>query len=105
MGLRILYLSIKINDAIKRIVKSYNRKEQETAKKEGREAAVIRDFSPHIFRHTFCSRLCEQDISIKVIQEIMGHADIQTTMDVYAEVSESKKQEVFHELEGKLRIC
>ncbi len=35
----------------------------------------------------------------------MGHADIKTTMDVYAEVSNSKKQEVFHNLEGKLKIC
>ena len=28
----------------------------------------------------------------------MGHKDIQTTLDIYAEVSEAKRQEVFKEL-------
>lgn len=36
------------------------------------------------------------------IQEIMGHADIQTTMDIYAEATEEKKQEVFSNLQGKI---
>ena len=94
-----------INKAIKRIVKVHNKKEHELAQKEGREPFNIRDFSVHTFRHTFCTRLCEHDINIKIIQEIMGHSDIQTTMNVYAEVSENKKQDVFHELEGNLKIC
>lgn len=94
-----------INKAIKRIIKAYNQKEQELAEQEGREPLLIRNFSVHTFRHTFCTRLCENETNVKVIQEIMGHADIKTTMDVYAEVSNSKKQEVFHNLEGKLKIC
>ena len=32
----------------------------------------------------------------------MGHADIQTTMDIYAEATEEKKQEVFSNLQGKI---
>ncbi len=94
-----------INRAIKRIVKAYNKKEQEQAEKENREPILIRNFSVHTFRHTFCARLCENEANIKVIQDIMGHTDIQTTMDVYAEVSENKKLEAFHNLEDKLRIC
>lgn len=94
-----------INKAIKRIIKAHNQKEQELAEQEGREPLLIRDFSVHTFRHTFCTRLCENETNVKVIPEIMGHADIKTTMDVYAEVSNSKKQEVFHNLEGKLKIC
>lgn len=94
-----------MNKAIKRIVRAYNKKEEEQAEKEGREPFSIRDFSVHTFRHTFCTRLCENELNVKVIQEIMGHAEINTTMDVYAEVSENKKVEVFHNLENKLRIC
>lgn len=41
-------------------------------------------------RHTFCSRFCENETNLKVIQSIMGHADIETTMDIYAEVTETK---------------
>ena len=40
--------------------------------------------TPHILRHTFCTRLCERETNLKVIQSIMGHKDIQTTMDIYA---------------------
>ena len=34
----------------------------------------------------------------------MGHADIQTTMDIYAECTQEKKQEVFANLNGKIMI-
>lgn len=44
---------------------------------------------PHILRHTFASRFCENETNIKVIQEVMGHADVSTTMNIYAEVNSS----------------
>lgn len=93
-----------VNKAIKRITESYNALEEELAKAEDREAVMLPDFSCHHLRHTFCTRLCETDTNIKVIQSIMGHADIQTTMDIYAEVTQEKKEEVLHSLEGKLII-
>jgi len=34
----------------------------------------------------------------------MGHADIATTMDVYAEATEDKKQEIMANLQGKIII-
>ena len=39
-----------------------------------------------------------------VIQSIMGHADYSTTMDIYAECSMEKQQEVFADLNGKIMI-
>ena len=39
-----------------------------------------------------------------LVGEVMGHADIQTTMDIYAEVTQEKEDEVLHTLEGKLII-
>ncbi len=62
------------------------------------------DFSAHHLRHTFCTRLCENETNLKVIQSVMGHKDIQTTMDVYAEATEQKKQESFERLAAKLDI-
>ena len=55
-------------------------------------------------RNTFCTRLCENESNLKVIQDIMGHADIQTTMDIYAECTQEKKQEVVANLQGKIII-
>ena len=61
-------------------------------------------FSCHTFRHTFCTRFCENETNVKVIQSVMGHADIQTTMDVYAEVTERKKRESMDNLSKNMSI-
>lgn len=93
-----------INRAIKRIYTAYNEEETAKANKEHREPVLIPHFSVHNLRHTFCTRFCENETNVKVIQEIMGHADISTTMNIYAEATEKKKKEVFKNLEGKIKI-
>ncbi len=90
-----------INREIKRIVDDHNAHEEIVAKREGREPVIIPRFSNHIIRHTFCTRLCENETNVKVIQVVMGHKEIQTTLDIYAGVSENKRQEVFKELNSK----
>lgn len=80
-----------VNRAIKRIIADYNAGEEVAAKKQCREAVLLPDFSAHHLRHTFCTRLCEKETNLKVIQSVMGHKDIQTTMDIYAEATEEKK--------------
>ncbi len=94
-----------LNRALERIRLACNEQEAERAKKEQREPIVIPHFSVHNLRHTFCTRFCENETNIKVIQEIMGHADVQTTMNVYAEATEGKKRESFDNLQGKIKIC
>lgn len=76
-----------VNRAIKRIVDAHNSEEEVNAKKEKREPVMIPRFSCHILRHTFASRFCENETNIKVIQEVMGHADVSTTMNIYAEAN------------------
>ena len=93
-----------INRAIKRIYEAYNAEEVVRAAKEKREPILIPHFSCHHLRHTFCSRFCENETNLKVIQSIMGHADIETTMDIYAEVTETKKYESIQELARKLDV-
>lgn len=93
-----------VNRAIERIRKAANEQEAAQAKKEHREPVEIPHFSAHNLRHTFCTRFCENETNIKVIQEIMGHADISTTMNIYAEATESKKKESFANLQGKIKI-
>ncbi len=38
--------------------------------------------------------LCKNETSLKVIQMVMGHKDIQTTMDIYVGCIDDKKKEV-----------
>lgn len=97
-----LYQASAVNQALHRIQVSYNTEETMKAKKEKRDPVLLPEFSCHHLRHTFCTRFCENETNLKVIQDIMGHADIQTTMDIYAEVTEEKKQEVVNSLQGKI---
>lgn len=94
-----------INRAIERITRDYNVEESELAARQNREPLLLPHFSVHNLRHTFCTRMCENESNIKVIQEIMGHSDISTTMDVYSEATRDKKKESFAGLEGKMKIC
>jgi len=91
-----------VNQAIKRIVSSYNSTEILQAKKEKREPIILPNISCHIMRHTFATRLCEAESNLKVIQSVMGHRNIETTMDIYAEATDRKKQESFEILSAKL---
>ncbi|WP_455089572.1 tyrosine-type recombinase/integrase [Peptoanaerobacter stomatis] len=40
----------------------------------------------HGLRHTYATRLFESGVSIKTVQKLMGHSDIQTTMNIYTHV-------------------
>lgn len=93
-----------VNRAIDRIVRDHNTEELEHATKEHREPILLPHFSAHNLRHTFCTRLCENETNLKVIQEIMGHQSIEITMDVYNEATKEKKISSFENLEGKIRV-
>ena len=93
-----------INRAIKRIYEAYNAEEVVKAAREHREPLLIPHFSCHHLRHTFCSRFCENETNLKVIQSIMGHANIETTLDIYAEVTETKKHEAIEKLAHKIDV-
>ena len=97
-----LYNAASLNRTIHRLIDDYNAQEEIISKREKRASIILPYFSCHIIRHTFCTRLCENETNLKVIQSVMGHKDIQTTMDIYAEVSERKKQEIFQQLNNKV---
>lgn len=45
----------------------------------------------HGFRHTHCSLLFEAGVPMQVVQERLGHSDIQTTMNIYTHVTENSR--------------
>jgi len=93
-----------INLAIKRVTESHNAREIIEAKRQRREPVIIPHFSAHHLRHTFCSRLCEGELNVKVIQQIMGHKNVETTLDIYTEVSFQKQQDSLDELSKKINF-
>lgn len=99
-----VYTSMRLDKALKDIVKAYNKQEGALAEIEEREPLLLPNISNHILRHTFCTRLCERDVNIKVIQTVMGHSSIKITMDIYAEVSAQKMQDEMDRLAGELDV-
>lgn len=58
--------------------------------------------SPHQLRHTFTTLLYEWDISDKDTQEILGHADISTTRNIYTHIRQSRMTETLMKINQKL---
>lgn len=58
----------------------------------------------HGLRHTHASMLFEAGVSLKQVQERLGHSDIKTTMNIYAHVSKSSKREAVDLLDKFLNV-
>ena len=46
----------------------------------------------HTLRHNFCSTLAENGVNIKTASELMGHADINTTLKIYTHLQQEEKK-------------
>lgn len=101
---RDVYVPESVNRNLHRIILTYNADEEVRAAKEKRNPVILPHFSCHHLRHTFCTRLCEADANIKVIQSIMGHKDIETTMNIYAEVSGRKNKSSLDEIFNQMKL-
>lgn len=83
-----------LNKAIKRIVRYANFDTLETDPSI-KEENLLPNFSCHTLRYTFTTRLVESGVIVKVIQNALGHSDIQTTLNIYADVTKELKQKQF----------
>ena len=88
-----------LNKAIRRIIRDCN---DSVLLKEEENPVLLPPFSCHSLRHTFATRLCENGVNIKVIQEVLGHSDFTITMDIYTDVTKELKQREFNALNMKL---
>ncbi len=62
-------------------------------RRQARAAGVQRAVSPHTLRHSFASHMLAHDAPLRVIQEMLGHADIATTQ-IYTHIDSARIKSV-----------
>ncbi len=90
--------------SLKRIIKACNEREIKNAAEEKRELAVIPAVTPHYFRHTFCTRLVENQVPHETLKVLKGHSSIKTSIDIYTGISNNNFKRVKKDIEGVVKI-
>lgn len=89
-----------VNKAIRRLIRDCN--QEILLKTKEKDPILVPPFSCHILRHTCATRLIESGrINPIVVQSYMGHASLETTMDIYVNCTENFKRRAFGLDKGK----
>lgn len=64
-----------------------------------KRSGIQKEITAHILRHSYATHLLEMGLDIMSVKDLLGHADIQTTL-IYLHVAQSDRQRPFSPLDG-----
>ena len=80
-----------LNKALNRIIRDCNFAQIDKTNSQDNVTLLPR-FSNHSLRHTFTTRMCEAGVNIKAMQDILGHKDAETTLQIYTDATRDLKK-------------
>lgn len=91
-----VFMHVDVDNMFSRLKKAYNK---------ARPDCQIKDLTPHILRHTFCTNMVNAGIDVKSLQYLMGHSTVNITLNIYAHSSYERAAAQMIALSLPKKVC
>ena len=61
-------------------------------REHAKRASLLKRVTPHVLRHSFATHILDGGAELRVVQELLGHADV-TSTQIYTHVTQAKLRE------------